>query len=34
VWATDGESMQEYYVTPLMNNPRFEASKCIEPIIN
>jgi len=21
-------------VTPLMNNPRFEAPKCIEPIIN
>ena len=30
----DDEPMQEHYVTPLMNNPRFEASKCIEPIIN
>lgn len=30
----DDEPMQEHYVTPLMNNPRFEAPKCIEPIIN
>ena len=30
----DDESMQEHYVTPLMNNPRFEAPKCIEQIIN
>ena len=28
----DDEPMQEHYVTPLMNNPRFEASECIEPI--
>jgi len=30
----DDEPMQEHYVTPLMNNPRFEAPACIEPIIN
>ena len=30
----DDEPMQEHYVTPLMNNPRFEAPECIEPIIN
>jgi len=30
----DDEPMQEHYVTSLMDNPRFEASKCIEPIIN
>ena len=30
----DDEPMQEHYVTPLMNNPRFEAPKCIEQIIN
>ena len=26
------EPMQEHYVTPLMNNPRFEVPECIEPI--
>ena len=30
----DDEPMQEHYVTPLMNNPRFEAPKCIKPIVN
>lgn len=30
----DDEPMQEHYVTPLMNNPRFESPACIEPIIN
>ena len=30
----DDEPIQEHYVTPLMNNPRFEAPECIEPIIN
>jgi putative SOS response-associated peptidase YedK len=30
----DDKPMQEHYVTPLMNNPRFEAPKCIEPIVN
>ena len=30
----DDEPMQEHYVTPLMNNPHFEAPACIEPIIN
>jgi putative SOS response-associated peptidase YedK len=30
----DDEPRQEHYVTPLMNNPRFEAPECIEPIIN
>jgi putative SOS response-associated peptidase YedK len=30
----DDESMRGHYVTPLMNNPRFEAPACIEPIIN
>ena len=30
----DDAPMQEHYVTPLMNNPRFEAPACIEPIIN
>jgi putative SOS response-associated peptidase YedK len=30
----DDEPMQEHYVTSLMNNPRFEAPACIEPIIN
>ena len=29
----DDEPMQEHYVTPLMNNPHFEAPACIEPII-
>lgn len=30
----DDEPMRGHYVTPLMNNPRFEAPACIEPIIN
>ena len=30
----DDEPIQGHYVTPLMNNPRFEAPECIEPIIN
>ena len=30
----DDEPIQEHYVTPLMNTPRFEAPECIEPIIN
>ncbi len=30
----DDEPMQEHYVTPLMNNTRFEASDCIDPINN
>jgi len=28
----DAESMREHYVTPRMNNPRFEAPECVEPI--
>ena len=34
LWPFDDEPMQEHHVTPLMNNPRFEAPACIEPIIN
>lgn len=30
----DDEPMRGHNVTPLMNNPRFEAPACIEPIIN
>ena len=28
----DAEPMREHYVTPLMNNPRFEAPECIQPV--
>ena len=28
----DDEPMLEHYVTRLMNNPRFEAPKCIAPV--
>ena len=28
----DDEAMREHYVTPQMNNPRFELPECIEPI--
>ena len=28
----DAEPMREHYVTPRMNNPRFESPVCVEPI--
>ena len=28
----DAEPMREHYVTPLMNNPRFEAPECVQPV--
>ncbi|MDP6794878.1 MAG: SOS response-associated peptidase [Verrucomicrobiota bacterium] len=28
----DAETMQEHYVTPHMNNPRFEDPECIQPV--
>ena len=28
----DAEMMQEHYVTPRMNNPRFEGPECIQPV--
>ena len=28
----DAEPMREHYVTPLMNNPRFDAPECVQPV--
>ena len=29
----DADMMQEHYVTPRMNNPRFEGPECIQPVV-